>query len=211
MIEVLMSDQFGSIAAELTGALGNLQDHLDLELDEPQPTFRRSMLLRHNPPPRWPTHSHSPPRNHDHDDADMPGLEPINRPSSSQSNESDDSMPMLQDVSESEDEDSQGNSSDSNDDEEDRTSAARPTGPFRHRLDPVEAAIREEILDVLAFADGVAGEAQTQEEVRAGDGNTRPPFVTDGRGRVIGTRGEEGEADAENQRSVLGRMFDAFF
>lgn len=175
MIEVLMSDQFGTMAAELTGALENLHEHIDLENGQLEPNNPFTAFLRN--PLSYPAEI----REDIHDFREMPHLEPIAQSpprSRGSSFSSDTSMPRLQDVSESDESGSDFSASDEEDDE-----------------------------------DEIPGLERTSEDVPplvGGGEDVRPPFVTDGRGRVIGARREGSEPDLDIPRTILGRMFNAF-
>ncbi|KAJ7623335.1 hypothetical protein FB45DRAFT_925318 [Roridomyces roridus] len=148
------------------------------------------------------------------DDGDMPPLERIN-PANSQDwplpmmfdSEDDDEMPALTSVSNSSESESEGEEEDEG--LEDEGVIERPAvRPFDLEFDPGMEARRE-------MADPVP-DLEDSDSDNVGD--HEPPFVTDGRGRVVWSSASTPEGEQEGSperplptRGFLGRMFDTFF
>ena len=191
-IDTIISDRLGDVAVHLSGVL----EHIDDDFIQgrplparPPPTFFRHLFTSTQP--------RQPSDNDDDIDSDMPPLENIERSLSRSSVRTDDSMPRLQDVSESDsDEDVYWSNTDNNDDEDD---SGVDDMPSLERVTASAEPLSPPIADAV-------------EPDNTGSSGARPPFTTDGRGRVIGASGEESATrhQEEAARSILGRLFDAF-
>lgn len=144
------------------------------------------------PPPRVPTPA--PP----HDDPEMPALELV-RTHSNHSVSSSGSMPRLQDVSDSDESELNFSLSDGEDDPSNDDDSSGPD-------DEMPA------LQALDDSDDSDDDAPGR---NTGGEQSLPPFVTDGRGRVIGATPEplqdDSEEGAAGRRGLLNRMFGALF
>ncbi|KAK0467362.1 uncharacterized protein EV420DRAFT_1508279 [Desarmillaria tabescens] len=151
----------------------------------------------------------------------MPNLEPIISSSSHgirtregerrDTHDSDDSMPPLEDVSDS---GSESGWSTEDDEDDDLGRDAVPPSGFMFR--PVETAVTWSAGIGSGMDLGIDVDDETPDDTEdsvdsTADGgqssteNGRPPFVTDGRGRVIGA--SEEEQDNALSRSFFGRFF----
>ncbi len=152
----------------------------------------------------------------------MPNLEPIISHSSHgnrareggrrDTHDSDDSMPPLEDVDETDYSDSDWSTTDDDDDDDE----LRPVPASRFIFDTLEPSVAWTAGGDVDLGIDVDDETlnstedsldSTPDGGQSSTENGRPPFVTDGRGRVIGA--SEEEQDNSRSRSFFGRFFSS--